>query len=47
MGICYDCLIYLQTTNGRRAVRSCMVLCESGMRLTTWGPESEETEGDA
>ena len=39
MGVCYDCLIYLDG----RAVRSCMVPVEDGMRLSSWGPQ----QGDA
>ncbi len=39
MGVCYDCLVYLDG----RAVRSCMVPVEDGMRLTSWGPQQEAT----
>jgi predicted molibdopterin-dependent oxidoreductase YjgC len=34
MGICYECLIYLDG----RAVRACMTPVCEGMRLTTWAP---------
>jgi aerobic-type carbon monoxide dehydrogenase small subunit (CoxS/CutS family) len=36
MGICYDCLVYIDEV----AVRSCMVLVEDGLQVRSWGPEA-------
>jgi sarcosine oxidase subunit alpha len=32
MGVCFECRV---TIDGRRHVRSCMVLCEPGMEVVT------------
>jgi sarcosine oxidase subunit alpha len=39
MGICYECLVYIDGDAGR-AVRSCTLLVVDGMKLKTWSPES-------
>ena len=35
MGICYECLVYLDDV----AVRSCMLPVRDGMKVRSWGPE--------